>query len=80
MTWPPRSPDLTPLDFFAWGYLKSLVYSTPINNVAHLQERIEHACEIIRVKPGIFEKVRNSFIRRCESCVEMEGGHVEHLL
>ena len=20
--WPPRSPDLTPLDFFLWGYLK----------------------------------------------------------
>lgn len=19
--WPPRSPDLTPLDFFLWGYL-----------------------------------------------------------
>ena len=23
--WPPRSPDLTPLDFFVWGYLKSSV-------------------------------------------------------
>ena len=20
--WPPRSPDLTPCDFFLWGYLK----------------------------------------------------------
>ncbi|GBM79996.1 hypothetical protein AVEN_108648-1 [Araneus ventricosus] len=20
--WPPRSPDLTPMDFFLWGYLK----------------------------------------------------------
>lgn len=24
--WPPRSPDLTPLDFFLWGYIKPLVY------------------------------------------------------
>ncbi|CAH1999582.1 unnamed protein product [Acanthoscelides obtectus] len=24
--WPPRSCDLTPLDFFLWGYLKSKVY------------------------------------------------------
>lgn len=23
--WPPRSPDLTPLDFFLWGYLKNVV-------------------------------------------------------
>ena len=21
--WPPRSPDLTPLDFFLWGYVKN---------------------------------------------------------
>ncbi|GBM96813.1 hypothetical protein AVEN_161127-1 [Araneus ventricosus] len=27
--WPPRSPDLTPMDFFLWGYLKQQVYSTP---------------------------------------------------
>ena len=27
--WPPRSPDLTPLDFFLWGYIKSEVYTTP---------------------------------------------------
>ena len=22
ISWPPRSPDLTPLDFFFWGYVK----------------------------------------------------------
>ncbi|GBM45178.1 hypothetical protein AVEN_181071-1 [Araneus ventricosus] len=27
--WPPRSPDLTPMDFFLWGYLKLQVYATP---------------------------------------------------
>ena len=27
--WPPRSCDLTPLNFFLWGYLKSKVY---VNN------------------------------------------------
>lgn len=26
--WPPRSPDLTPLDFFLWGHLKSKIYAT----------------------------------------------------
>ena len=23
--WPPRSPDLTPLDFLAWGFIKDVV-------------------------------------------------------
>jgi len=26
--WPPRSPDLTPPDYFLWGYLKGTVYQT----------------------------------------------------
>jgi hypothetical protein len=28
--WPPRSPDLTPCDFFLWGYIKDLVYVPPL--------------------------------------------------
>ncbi|GFV23034.1 hypothetical protein TNCV_729851 [Trichonephila clavipes] len=27
MNWPPRSYDLKPLDYFLWGYVKSLVYA-----------------------------------------------------
>ena len=26
ITWPPRSPDLTPLDFSVWGYVKDKVF------------------------------------------------------
>jgi hypothetical protein len=26
ITWQPRSPDLTPLDFFFWGYRKDALY------------------------------------------------------
>lgn len=26
LDWPPHSPDLTPPDFFLWGYLKLKVY------------------------------------------------------
>ncbi|CAH2237439.1 jg3568 [Pararge aegeria aegeria] len=27
VNWSPRSCDLTPLDYFLWGYVKSLVYA-----------------------------------------------------
>uniref|UniRef100_A0A2H1V4P8 SFRICE_034143 n=1 Tax=Spodoptera frugiperda TaxID=7108 RepID=A0A2H1V4P8_SPOFR len=27
--WPARSPDLTPMDFYLWGHMKSLVYNEP---------------------------------------------------
>lgn len=26
INWPPRSPDISPLDFFLWGYVKDIVY------------------------------------------------------
>lgn len=80
IAWPPRSPDLNPLDFSIWGYLKSLVYATPVNDLPELRQRIERCCQIIREKPLFFERVRASFERRCRSCVEMEGRHFEHLL
>jgi hypothetical protein len=28
--WPPRSLDLTPLDLFAWGFIKDVVYSRKV--------------------------------------------------
>ena len=29
--WPPRSPDLNPLDYHVWGYMKAMVYSHKMN-------------------------------------------------
>jgi hypothetical protein len=31
--WPPRSADLTPLDFFLWGAVKEKVYQTTTENI-----------------------------------------------
>jgi len=30
MRWPPRSPDLTPCDFFFWGFVKDTVFVPPL--------------------------------------------------
>ena len=38
--WPPRSPDITPLDFFLWGYVKDNVFSTPVPDITNLKARI----------------------------------------
>ena len=44
---PPRSPDLSPLDFFLWGCIKNIVYAEKIRNIQHLQERITSAIETV---------------------------------
>lgn len=54
-------------EFFASGYLKSLVYSTEIDHVTHFQKQIEYVCQIIQLKPVIFKNMRNSFTKSCES-------------
>ena len=79
INWPPRSPDLTPLDFFLWGYVKQKVYSTEIDTVETLRQRIIAAFEAVK-EQGVCENVRNSTIRRLQTCIETEGDLFEHLL
>src|SRR5215475_8559763 len=45
--WPPRSPDLTPLDFFAWEFIKDVVYSRKFRELADLRQRIIEEVELI---------------------------------
>lgn len=78
--WPPRSPDLNPLDYFLWGYLKALVYSEPIISVEQLEQRVLEKCQYIRNKQGIFARVRTSMINRLNSCIDMGGSHFQHLI
>lgn len=75
IAWPPRSPDLSLLDFLLWGYAKSLVYSSAVNNV-----EIVTAFQTIRATPGIWELVWGSMRRRAKACIGTGSGHIEHFL
>jgi hypothetical protein len=50
ITWPPRLPDLTPLDFFLWGYVKNIVYQVKINDLQHLKARIRDTVATVNTK------------------------------
>lgn len=75
--WPARSPDLTPCDYFLWGYLKGKVYSTPPEDIAQLRARIEAEVAVLRDDPGLVRRAMQDMRRRCNLCVERGGGHVE---
>jgi len=45
IAWPLRSPDLTPLDYYLWGHMRTLVYETKVNSRAALRHRIFAAAE-----------------------------------
>ena len=76
--WPPRSPDLTPLDFFAWGYIRDQVYQTLPASRENLIEKIVAASH--NITPAMLSNVRQSFMRRITLCMEESGGYFEHLL
>ncbi|WP_215898144.1 hypothetical protein, partial [Acinetobacter baumannii] len=54
--WPP-SPDLTPMGFFPFGYLKIKVYRTPLpRKLEELRQTIAHQCALLR---------QENFIQNC---------------
>lgn len=76
--WPARSPDLSPLDYFVWGYLKDNVYKTKPQNVNELRQRILQECQAI---PQVaLQNSVNSFYVRLSNCQITGGEQFEHLL
>ncbi|GFY05233.1 uncharacterized protein TNCV_2206791 [Trichonephila clavipes] len=55
VNWPPRSCDLTPLDYFLWDYVKSLVYTDMPQTLDHLEDNIRRV--IADIRPQMLEKV-----------------------
>ena len=75
--WPPRSPDLTPCDFFMWGYLKNKVFSTPPQNIDELRQKIIDEFTALRQQPDFIRNAVRGMHRRTTLCVARNGGHVE---
>jgi hypothetical protein len=74
-------PDLIPLDYFAWGHVKSLIYDTHMDIEFELLARILVARDVImRHLEYVFERVRQSFFRRCNACIENGRRQFQHLL
>ena len=69
---PPRSPDLTPLDFYLLGTVKKLV------TLAVFREKTETACAAIHVDTLV--NVAQEVVRRNQKCLDADGNHFEHLL
>ncbi|GFS89400.1 uncharacterized protein TNCV_1809351 [Trichonephila clavipes] len=64
VNWPPRSCDLTPLDYFLWGYFKSLVYADEPQTLDHLEDNIRRVTADIR--PQMLEKVIENWTSRLD--------------
>jgi len=75
MPWPPRSPDLTPCDFFLWGFVKSRVYRTQPTTFEELKQRIRDA--FAEITDEMRQRTILAYRKRLELVIESDGGHVE---
>jgi len=73
--WPPRSPDISPLDFFLCGYIKNTVCAEKIRNIQHLQERITSAIET--VTRDMIQKPWQEIEFRLDVSRATNGAHIE---
>ena len=72
--------NLTPVDYYLWGHMKTLVYETKVESSAALRERIFAAAEHIRNHPDNVATATKSLLMRAENCRAAGGGNFEQLL
>ncbi len=73
----PRSPDLTPLDFFLWGILKHTVYATKPRKLNDMRAAVVTACESIPRES--VSRVCRFLSQNCRLCIFLNGEHFKHL-
>ncbi|GFW64033.1 uncharacterized protein TNCV_707381 [Trichonephila clavipes] len=75
VNWPPRSCDLTPLDYFLWGYVKLLVYADKPQTLDHLEDNIRSV--IADIRPQMLEKVIENWTSRLDY---IRGSHMPEII
>ncbi|GFW23266.1 transposable element Tc3 transposase [Trichonephila clavipes] len=78
VNWPPRSCDLTPLDYFLWGYVKSLVYVDKPQTLDHLEDNIRRV--IADIRPQMLEKVIENWTSRLDYILASRGSHMPEII
>ena len=78
VAWPPRSPDLTPCDFFLWGYIKDRVFSNLPSTISELKTRIRAV--ISSITEETLQKVVENTEFRMRLLLRQNGAHFENLL
>ncbi|GFW51881.1 DUF4817 domain-containing protein [Trichonephila clavipes] len=78
VNWPPRSCDLTPLDYFLWGYVKSLVYADKPQTLDLLEDNIRRV--IADIRPQMLEKVIENWTSRLDYIRASRGSPMPEII
>ncbi|KAF2888120.1 hypothetical protein ILUMI_18053 [Ignelater luminosus] len=84
--WMPKSPDVVPMDYFVWGYMKQQLWRTKAKDVAALKRAVKRVCK--DMPQELVYKALASWPKRClkihknkeqkdNNCSEIEKTQVE---
>ena len=76
--WPPRSPDLSPPDFFLWGALKGKAYGNKPRTIQELENNIWR--EIAAISEDVLQATFTNMKHCVQLFLDSDGEHFQHLL
>jgi len=76
--WPPKCPDLNPVDYEVWSVLQEQVCKVNVNDVDDLRQRIQTVWD--ELDQRIIDKTIKQWRTPVRACVEAKCGHFEHKL
>lgn len=80
IAWPPRSPDLTPLDFCVWDLAKSQVLEGKPQTLEDVKTLLASFFKTLDADKDMCARICRSLARRCQACIQQNGGHFEHII
>jgi len=76
--WSPRSPDLSPPNFFLWGSLKGKAYANKPRTIQELENNIRR--KIAAISEDVLQANFANMKRHFQLCLDSDGEHFQHLL
>ena len=69
--------DLTPCDFFLWGYLKNRVFANPPRTIDDLRQKIINEFNALQQQQDMIRNAVRGMQQRALLCIERNGGHIQ---
>ena len=78
VVWPPRSYDLTPLDYYLWGAVKDKCYADKPETIDALKDSVREAIGEIQLHT-IDNELKN-WTNRVGYCMASRGSHLNEII
>jgi hypothetical protein len=79
ISWPPRSPDLTPLDFSVWGNVKDQVFFPPLLTASLEELRARKTEAVATTDADMIHRIWEETAYSWDTCRVIRGNYTEQL-